>query len=270
MAIVTIKDLLEAGVHYGHRTSRWDPKMGKYIFGKRNSIHIIDLRETVRGLVTAYRFLRQVRAKGDYVLFVGTKRQAMATVKAQADALGQPSVTNRWLGGMLTNFKTIRNRLKRLEEIETMEESGQFRFLSKKMISMLTREKRKILANLEGVRNMSRLPGAIVVVDPLREHNAVHEANLLGIPIVALLDTDADPDDVDIIIPGNDDALRSIQLVIGVLGKAVEEGESLGAKVQPMQPKGPAEAPVPEEQAAVTPPQEEAPAPAAEPEAPAE
>jgi len=260
LAIVSIKDLLEAGVHYGHRTSRWNPKMAPYIFGKRNAIHIIDLRETVRGLVTAARFLRQVRARGESVLLVGTKRQAMGAIHAEAERLDLPYVTNRWLGGTLTNFTTIRQRLRRLEEIEGMEESGQIQYLSKKMIASLQREKRKILNNLEGVRNMNRLPGAVVVLDPRREHNAVHEANLLDIPIVALLDTDADPDLIDIAIPGNDDALRSIQLIIRVLGNAIEEGFTMAGAAAKAREEA---TPPPPPSAAPKPPEPEAPAEAA-------
>ena len=240
MAIVSIKELLEAGVHYGHRTSRWNPKMDRFIFGKRNSIHIIDLRETIRGLVKATRFLRAVRAHNEWVLLVGTKRQAAQTVKAEAMRLAQPYVTSRWLGGSLTNFQTIRQRLARLEELEAMEQSGQMRLFSKKMISSLQRQKRRILRNLEGIRTMHRLPGAVVVFDPRRERNAVHEANILGIPIVALLDTDSDPDLIDIPIPGNDDALRSIQLVVGVLGRSLEEGTMIaGEAAKAQQPPTP-------------------------------
>lgn len=226
--MVSLKDLLEAGVHYGHRTSRWDPKMARYIFGKRNSIHIIDLRETVRGLVKACRFLRSVARRGDWILLVGTKRQASAAVKAAAERIGMPSVTYRWLGGTLTNYRTIRQRLSRLIELEEMEETGKMALFSKKMVSMLTREKRKIHRNLDGIRVMDRLPAAMIVVDPRMERNAVHEANILNIPIVALLDTDADPDVVDIPIPGNDDAVRSVQLVAGALADAIAEGIALG------------------------------------------
>ena len=227
MAIVSIKDLLEAGVHYGHRTSRWNPKMGRYIFGKRNSIHIIDLRETISGLIRGARFLRSVASRGQWILWVGTKRQAAAAVEEEATGIGMPWVTYRWLGGALTNFRTIRDRLSRLEELEEMERSGRMALFGKKMVSMLRREERKIFRNLHGIRVMDRLPGALVVFDPKSERNAVHEANILDIPVVSLLDTDADPDVVDIVIPGNDDAVRSIQLVARVLGKAVEEGKML-------------------------------------------
>jgi small subunit ribosomal protein S2 len=243
LAIVSIKELLEAGVHYGHRTSRWNPKMERYIFGKRNAIHIIDLRETVRGLVRAVRFLRTVRGRGESVLLVGTKRQAAPVVQSEAVRLGLPYVTNRWLGGTLTNFGTIRQRLRRLEELEGMEKSGQMQLFSKKMISTLQREKRRIQSNLEGVRTMNRLPGALVVFDPRREHNAVHEANILGIPIVALLDTDSDPDLIDIPIPGNDDALRSIQLAVTVLGRALEEGAKAAADLAQVQQRAQAAPP---------------------------
>jgi len=227
LAIVSIKDLLEAGVHYGHRTSRWNPKMERYIFGKRNSIHIIDLRETIRGLIRGAKFLRSVASRGEWVLWVGTKRQAATVVEKEATRLGMPWVTYRWLGGALTNFRTVRERLGRLEELEEMERSGRMALLGKKMVSMLRREERKIFRNLHGIRLMDRLPGALVVFDPQIERNAVHEANILDIPVVSLLDTDADPDLVDIVIPGNDDAVRSIELVVQVLGKAVEEGKML-------------------------------------------
>lgn len=224
MAEIAVKDILEAGVHFGHRTSRWNPKMRPYIYGRRNLIHIIDLKETIRGLLRAQRYLQRVASQGSLILFCGTKRQAAAPVSEAAARCGMPYVTERWLGGTLTNFRTIRSRLKRLEELEQMQESGELDNYSKKMQSTLIREYRKIYRNLNGIRDMNRLPEAIVIVDPGKEHNCVHEARLLGIKIVALIDTDCDPDLVDLPIPGNDDSIRSIRLILDQLAKAVSQG----------------------------------------------
>lgn len=224
---VKIEQLLESGVHFGHRVSRRNPKMEPYIFGKRNLINIIDLRETVRGLVRAVNLLEKLSSGGAQVLFVGTKRQAKNVVKAEASRVEMHHVTERWLGGSLTNFDTVRNRLKRLEELELMQQDGTMDLHSKKMISALTREMRKIKRNLEGMRKMTTLPDVLVVVDPRREHNAVREAHKLGIPIIALLDTDCDPELIDISIPGNDDAMRSIELIVGALTNAIAEGRKL-------------------------------------------
>jgi len=210
--------------------------MDRFIFGKRNSIHILDLRETIRGLIKATRFLHRIAEEGQPVLLVGTKRQAAGIIEECSHRAQVPYVNNRWLGGTLTNFKTIRSRLGRLEELENMETSGEMQKLSKKMVSMLMREKRKIKSNLEGIRTMVRLPGALVVIDPRREKNAVMEASKLGIPIIALVDTDADPTLVDIAIPGNDDAIRAIQLVTNKLTDAYVAGRSsymLGAEAKP-------------------------------------
>ena len=223
MPIVKVDELIEAGVHFGHRVSRWNPKMQPFIFGKRNTIHIINLRETIKGLLRAYRFLTKVGRK-EQVLFVGTKRQARRVVREQATRCGMPYCNERWLGGTLTNYRTVHSRLERLQELEKIEESGELESYSKKAISQFMREKKRILRNLEGVRTMGQLPGVLVVVDPRREVIAVREANKLGIPVVALLDTDSDPDMVDIPIPGNDDAMRSIQLVLEKLADAVVEG----------------------------------------------
>jgi len=220
-----VRNLIDAGIHFGHRASRWNPKMQPYIFGKRNLIHIIDIRETVKGILRAKKFLAGVVGKGEGVLFVGTKRQARSAVMETAQRTGMHYVAERWLGGTLTNFRTIRSRLARLEELEAMEAAGMAGQYSKKMIATLTRERRKIHRNLEGIRRMNRLPGAVVVVDVRREHIAAREAKKLHIPIVALIDTDSDPDCVDIPIPGNDDAMRAIELVLGALGDAVEEGK---------------------------------------------
>ncbi len=224
--------MLDAGIHFGHRTSRWNPKMQPYIFGKRNTIHVIDIKETLRGLLRAKAFISRVVAEGKDVLFVGTKRQARAIVMAEATRSGMHYVADRWLGGALTNFRTIRSRLARLEELEALEADGKLQQYSKKMISTLTREKRKIKRNLEGIRRMNRLPGALVIVDVRREHIAVKEAKKLNIPTVCLIDTDSDPDFADIPIPGNDDAIRAIELVMHELADAIEEGKRARGAVQ--------------------------------------
>jgi small subunit ribosomal protein S2 len=260
VAIVQVKDLIEAGVHFGHRASRWNPKMRPYIYGKRNLIHIIDLRETVRGLLRAYRFLAKVAASGSLVLFVGTKRQARETIEREAQRGGMPYVSERWLGGTLTNYRTIRDRLKRLQELEAMwlpagedpkrvdlaaymrtmlsdlgtgkldlakaPETAAIRGYSKKMVATLNRELTKIQRNLSGIREMNRLPDALVVVDPKREHIAVKEAQRMGVATVALIDTDSDPDTVDLPIPGNDDSIRSIELILAKLADSILEGKA--------------------------------------------
>ncbi|MBI2194946.1 MAG: 30S ribosomal protein S2 [Planctomycetes bacterium] len=237
MALVTVRELLQAGVHYGHHTSRWNPKMKRYIFGKRNSIHIINLLETVRGLAKACKFLKKITARGESVIIVGTKRQALPVVAAEAQRAGIPYVNERWLGGMLTNFQTVRSRLGRLLELEELEVSGKISQYSKKEASALMREKRKILRNLDGVRSLERHPGALIVIDPRREKIAVLEANKLGIPVIALIDTDCDPDRVNIPIPGNDDAIKSIQVIRpGPSCRAGDRGsgrESAGIGVSP-------------------------------------
>jgi small subunit ribosomal protein S2 len=220
-----VKQLVEAGIHFGHRASHWNPKMEPYIFGKRNKIHVIDVKETVKGLLRARKFITRTVANGKDVLFVGTKRQAREIIQRHADDCGMHYITERWLGGTLTNFRTIRERLKRLEELERLEASGELESYSKKMESQLKREKRKIDTNLGGLRNMNKLPGALVVVDVRHEQNAVREAKKLGIPTVALIDTDSDPDFADIPIPGNDDAMRAIEVIVGNLAAAVQEGK---------------------------------------------
>jgi small subunit ribosomal protein S2 len=224
VSIVSVKELLDAGVQFGHPTSVWNPRMEPYIFGKRNGIHIIDLKGTVRGLIRAYNFLQRLCGDGHMVLFVGTKRQARSAVVAEARRCGQPYVAERWLGGMLTNFYTIRTRLKRLEELEALEVQGPAAFSSKREANRALREKRKIQKNLDGVRTMEKLPGAVIVIDPVVEHIAVAEAGKLGIPVVALLDTDCNPRPIDIPIPGNDDAMRAIQIVLARLADAVLRG----------------------------------------------
>lgn len=237
MAEIVVKDILEAGVHFGHRTSRWNPKMRPYIYGRRNRIHIIDLKETVRGMLRAQKYLYKVASQGSLVLFVGTKRQAAASVQQAAEKCGMPYCTERWLGGTLTNFRTIRSRLQRLEELEALEVSGELATYSKKQQSRLMRELRKIKRNLEGIRHMNRLPEAIVMVDPNKEHNCVHEAKVLGIAVVGLLDTDCDPDDVDLAIPGNDDSIRSIKLVMDHIADAISAGKAtVPQKAQPTSP----------------------------------
>ena len=238
-----VKDLVEAGIHFGHRASHWNPKMGPYIFGKRNKIHVIDVKETVKGLLRARKFLTRTVAGGKDVLFVGTKRQAREIIQRHADACGMHYVTERWLGGTLTNFRTIRERLKRLEELERIEEAGEFESYSKKREAQLKREKQKIDTNLGGLRNMNQLPGAMVVIDVRHEHNAVREARKLGIPTVCLIDTDSDPDYADIPIPGNDDAMRAIDAVVQNLAAAINEGrhqqpEDAGAAQAPQEEQG--------------------------------
>ena len=258
MAIVQVKDLIEAGVHFGHRASRWNPKMRPFIYGKRNLIHIINLVETVRCLLRARKYLSQVASRGSLVLFVGTKRQAKEAIEREAARCGMPYVSERWLGGTLTNYRTIRERLKRLQELEGMwlpagekpdkvdlaaysrsmlNESGKpelskapetalIRGYSKKMVATLNRELTKITRNLQGIREMNRLPDAMIVVDPHREDIAVKEAQRMGVTTVALIDTDSDPDVIDLPIPGNDDSIRSIEIVLHALTDAILEGKA--------------------------------------------
>jgi len=226
-----VRQLVDAGIHFGHRASRWNPKMAPYIYGKRTSIHIVDIRETVKGLLRAKKFVSQVVTKGQDVLFVGTKRQARMTIRLYATRVGMPYVAERWLGGTLTNFRTIRSRLERLEALEAAEADGTAQEYSKKMIASRSRELRKIRRNLEGIRTMNRLPGALIVIDVHRERNAVAEAKKLGIPTVCLIDTDSDPDFADVPIPGNDDAIRSIETILAHLAEAVEVGKK--ARTQP-------------------------------------
>ena len=236
MPTATVRDLLDAGMHYGHHASRWNPKMKPYIFGRRNQIHIINLRETMRGLLTAVRFVTHVAASGKSVVFVATKRQARLVVQAEATRCGMPYVTERWLGGTLTNFRTIRSRLERLTELESVVESGAIDDYSKKEGSRMKRELAKIQRNLSGIRTMNQLPGAVIVIDPHREKNAVAEAQRLNIPTICLADTDCDPDVADILIPGNDDAMRAIEVVTRSLADAVLAGkekrrDQVGAEV---------------------------------------
>ena len=225
MADAIVKEMIEAGVHFGHRTSLWNPKMSPYIFGKKKQIHILDIRETLRGLLRAKKYLSQVASGGSLILFVGTKRQAGEAVEAQALRCGMPFVSERWLGGTLTNFRTIRSRLGRLEELEELRSSDKLNDYSKKMQSSLTREYRKMYRNLNGLRSMNRLPECLFIVDPGKERNAVREAKRLGIATVALIDTDSDPSDIDLPIPGNDDGIRSVELVMRNLADAVIAGK---------------------------------------------
>ena len=251
LGIVSVPSLLKAGVHFGHKASRWNPKMAPYIFGKRNQIHIIDLRETLRGLIRGARFLEKLVAAGEKVLFVGTKRQAGDFIREVARQCAMPYVAGRWLGGTLTNFETIRSRLRRLQELDQLFETGAIDLESKKRASALNRQRQKIARNLEGIREMSNLPGALIVVDPSHEYIAVKEANKLGLPIIALIDTDSDPELVDICIPGNDDATSSISATLGGLARAIETGRQHQVRLaEGAAEKVPAAASAPPEEAA--------------------
>ena len=224
MAVVSMKQLLEAGVHFGHQTRRWNPKMAEYIYMERNGIYIIDLQKTVKKLEEAYAFVRSVSENKQSVLFVGTKKQAQDAVKEEAERVGQFYVNARWLGGMLTNFKTMRTRVDRMAQLKKMQEDGTFDMLPKKEVVKLMHEMEKLDKYLGGVKDMKRLPGALFVVDPRKEHNAISEARKLHIPIVAIVDTNCDPDEVDYVIPGNDDAIRAIRLISATMANAVQEG----------------------------------------------
>jgi small subunit ribosomal protein S2 len=226
-----VKDLIEAGIHFGQRRSNWNPRMRPYIHSVRNQVHIIDIKETVKGLLLAKRYIARIVAEGRDVCFVGTKRQAKGAIEQYCGDAKMPYVTERWLGGTLTNFRTIRDRLKRLEELERLTETGEIANYSKKMESQLGRERKKIFRNLNGIRTMTKLPGAMVVIDTTREHNALREARNLGIPTICLIDTDGDPDLADIPIPGNDDSMRAIDLIIRELCAAVQEGKGQRASM---------------------------------------
>src|SRR5438067_3995888 len=235
-----VKALVDAGVHFGHRVSRWNPKMEPYIKGKRNMIHIIDVKETIKGLIRAKKLISNMVAGGKDVLFVGTKRQARHAVEEEARRCGMHYVSERWLGGTLTNFRTIRQRLNRLEELEKLFATGQIETYSKKMKATLQREMAKIKANLEGIRKMERMPGVMFIIDTRREHIAVKEAKKLGVPTIALIDTDSDPDLIDLPIPGNDDAMRAIEIVVRELADAVIEGKQGRADKKGVEPEAPA------------------------------
>ena len=224
MAVVSMKQLLEAGVHFGHQTRRWNPKMSKYIFTERNGIYIIDLQKTVKKADEAYAFMRSVAEEGKSVLFVGTKKQAQEAIKDEALKADMYFVNERWLGGMLTNFQTIQKRIARLKELETMEQDGTFDVLSKKEVLSLRKEMEKLEKYLGGIKDMKKLPGALFIVDPRKERIAVAEAHKLHIPIVAIIDTNCDPDEIDYPIPGNDDAIRAVKLITGRMADAVIEG----------------------------------------------
>jgi len=223
MGVVSMKQLLEAGVHFGHQTRRWNPKMAKYIFTERNGIYIIDLQKTVKKLETAYSFIRDVAASGQDILFVGTKKQAGDSVREEAERCGMHYVNARWLGGMMTNFKTIRRRIQRLEQLRKMQEDGTFALLPKKEVIKLELQIERLEKFLGGIKNMKKLPGALFIVDPRKERIAVAEAQNLGIPIVAIVDTNCDPDEIDYVIPGNDDAIRAVKLISGAMANAVIE-----------------------------------------------
>ena len=244
MAVISMKQLLEAGVHFGHQTRRWNPKMAQYIFTERNGIYIIDLQKTVRKIDEAYMFIRDVAMEGKSVLFVGTKKQAQESIESEAKRCGMFYVNNRWLGGTLTNFRTIQTRIKKLNDIDKMEKDGQFEGLPKKEVIKLCAEREKLLKNLGGIREMKKLPGAMFIVDPRKERIAVQEARILGIPIVAIVDTNCDPDEIDYVIPGNDDAIRAVKLIAGKLADAVLEGKQ-GEQVTDEE-AAPAEAPAAE------------------------
>ena len=224
MAVISMKQLLEAGVHFGHQTRRWNPKMAPYIFTDRNGIYIIDLQKTVKKVEEAYNFVKQLSSDGDTLLFVGTKKQAQEAVREEAERCSMFYVNQRWLGGMLTNFQTIRRRIDRLHELEKMEANGTLEVLPKKEVAELMHERDKLQKFLGGIKEMRRLPGALFVIDPRKERIAVAEARKLGIPIVAIVDTNCDPDEVDYVIPGNDDAIRAVRLLTGKMAEAVLEG----------------------------------------------
>ncbi len=243
MAVVSMKQLLEAGVHFGHQTRRWNPKMAPYIYMERNGIYIIDLQKTVKKLEEAYKFVRDTAANGGTILFVGTKKQAQDSVKEEAERVGMYFVNARWLGGMLTNFKTMRTRIDRLQQLRKMQEDGTFDMLPKKEVIKLTGEIAKLEKYLGGVKEMRRLPSAMFVIDPRKERNAIAEARKLRIPIVAIVDTNCDPDEVDYPIPGNDDAIRAIRLISSTMANAVQEGRQ-GADAEeaaPVEAAAPAE-----------------------------
>ncbi|MCX8070017.1 MAG: 30S ribosomal protein S2 [Thermodesulfovibrionales bacterium] len=224
MAVVTMKELLESGVHFGHQVKRWNPKMKRYIFGERNGIHIIDLQKTLKGVEEAYNYVRDQSAKGANFLFVGTKKQAQEAIAEEATRAGVFYVNNRWLGGMLTNFTTVKKSIERLKKIEMMKEDGTFDLHTKKEVSQLESEREKLDKNLRGIKSMSSYPDIVFIVDPKKEKIAVAEARRLGIPIVAVVDTNCDPDEVDLVIPGNDDAIRAIKLISQKMADAILEG----------------------------------------------
>jgi len=231
--VVTRRELLEAGVHFGHQTRRWNPKMGRFLHGERSGIYIIDLEKSLQGIEETYEFVRDLGRRDGVVLFVGTKKQAQETIEENARRCGMPSITTRWLGGMLTNFVTIARRLQRMRELREMERGGAFDYLPKKEVLRLRHEKEKLERNLGGIENLRRLPDAVYVIDTKKEHIAVNEARKLGIPVIAIVDTNCDPDEVDYVIPGNDDAIRSVSLVTRIVADALVEGR--GGPAQPVE-----------------------------------
>ncbi len=232
MSVISMKQLLEAGVHFGQQTRRWNPKMAEYIFTERNGIYINDLQKTVKKIEEAYAFVKEIAESGQEVLFVGTKKQAQDSIKEEAERIGMYWVNARWLGGMLTNFKTIKKRIDRLEQLNKMEEDGTFDLLPKKEVLNLKAERDKLEKYLGGIKNMKKLPGALFVVDPRKEKIAIEEAKKLGIPVVAIVDTNCDPEDIDYVIPGNDDAIRAVKLIASTIANAVIEGNQ-GADALP-------------------------------------
>ena len=224
MSVISMKQLLEAGVHFGHQTRRWNPKMAEYIYTERNGIYIINLQKTVKKIVEAYDFIKEVAANGEDILFVGTKKQAQESIKEEAQRVGMYYVNARWLGGMLTNFKTIKKRIERLNQLNKMEEDGTFELLPKKEVAKLKLEIEKLDKYLGGIKDMKKLPGAMFIVDPRKEKIAVSEAKKLDIPVVAIVDTNCDPDEVDYVIPGNDDAIRAVKLIASTMADAIIEG----------------------------------------------
>lgn len=225
MSIISMKQLLEAGVHFGHQTRRWNPKMSRFIFAERNGIYIIDLQKTVKKLEEAYEFVRSLATEGKDILFVGTKKQAQETIGEEAQRVGMHYVNHRWLGGMLTNFRTIKNRIKRLETLKEMEEDGTFSLMLKKEVIKLRSEREKLERNLGGIKNLNaNTIGAMFIIDPKKERNAIYEAKKLGIPIVSVVDTNCDPDEIDFPIPGNDDAIRAVKLITSKIADAIVEG----------------------------------------------
>ncbi len=224
MSVISMKQLLEAGVHFGHQTRRWNPKMAEYIFTERNGIYIIDLQKTVKKIEEAYNFVRDIAQEGGEILFVGTKKQAQDSIKEEAERVGMYWVNARWLGGMLTNFKTIKKRIERLEQLTKMEEDGTFDLLPKKEVLNLKNEREKLEKFLGGIKTMKKLPSALFIVDPRKEKIAIAEAKKLGIPVVAIVDTNCDPEEVDYVIPGNDDAIRAVKLIASTVANAIVEG----------------------------------------------
>ncbi len=233
MSVVAMKQLLEAGVHFGHQTRRWNPKMAEYIFTERNGIYIIDLQKTVKKIEEAYAFVREIAADGGEILFVGTKKQAQESIREEAERVGMHYVNARWLGGMMTNFKTIKKRIERLYQLQKMEEDGTFDLLTKKEVMKLRGEMEKLEKYLGGIKEMKKLPGALFVVDPKKEKIAIAEAKKLNIPVVAIVDTNCDPEEVDYAIPGNDDAIRAVKLIASVISNAVLEGKQ-GEQMTPV------------------------------------